>query len=501
MKILYTLFISILTFQGISQITLDSSDFTSPSDTFTIAIGKNTQNIIVNGGANATWDFSMFITDSLSGAKTRSIDKSKYPIDSLFPDAGMKVTSLSYGESYFIKNKDSLALDGISNLVVVPGNSGFTFNFNPNIKVIPFPMTHLDSFNSIAIIDTVVDTAITALSFDKIRVHAEFYASSVVEGYGTLITPQDTLDVLKLYTVEAQSFEIYGHHKIAGWLSSPFITQYDTAHKYRWFAKGKGYQVAEAITDEKNGTTTEASFLLSGDVFGFISKNNNPSCNGLNDGSATVTATGGSGNYTYKWSHSGTANSSTANNLPKGTYTATVTDIVSKKTSMSTTVLTEPDTMSTFLISKKDEGPLPNTGEIEIGVIGGTPGYSYAWNNSASTSKKASDLAGGKHIISVTDKNGCKKDTTIFIGSTVGINELSISELRLFPNPVTDYLRIDGLQKTISVFIMDITGKVILTNTVDHQNNTIDLSNVETGVYLVHLYENESKKSFRIIKE
>jgi len=501
MKTIYTVLICILAINGFSQITIDSSDFASPGDTFTSAIGKNPSVIQVTGGAGATWDFSKLAADSLTGAKTRAIDKNNYPIDSLFPDAGMKITSNSYGESYLIKTKDSLSLDGIANLEIVPGNPGFSFNFNPNIKIMPFPLNYKDTFSSISYIDTIVDTAITALSFVKIKVHAEFYAYTIVEGYGKLMTSQDTVDVLKLYTVEAQSFEIYGKHSIAGWLTSPFITQNDTAHKYRWFAKGKGYQVAEAIADEKDGTTIEAYYLLSKDIFSYISNNEDPLCNGSSDGKVTVKATGGSGTYSYKWSHSGTANSSSISNLSAGLYSATVTDVLSKRTSSANILLKDPDTLSTILISKKDEGPLPNTGEAEISVTGGTPGYTYSWDRSSSTSKIASDLAGGIHVISIVDKNGCKKDTSISINSTVGLEELSSSTINFYPNPVKDYLKIAGLKGKANIVILDITGKIVLNKVMEPQKNTLYFKNLENGVYLIQVNDEGVTHSFRIIKE
>ena len=51
------------------------------------------------------------------------------------------------------------------------------------------------------------------------------------------------------------------------------------------------------------------------------------SCNGLFDGSASVTAIGGNLNYSYQWDvNAGSQTTDTATNLGAGTYTVTVTD-------------------------------------------------------------------------------------------------------------------------------------------------------------------------------
>ncbi len=56
-----------------------------------------------------------------------------------------------------------------------------------------------------------------------------------------------------------------------------------------------------------------------------ITASSDESCAGCNDGSATVTASGGSGGYTYSWAPSG-GTAATATNLAPGVYTVTVTD-------------------------------------------------------------------------------------------------------------------------------------------------------------------------------
>ena len=52
----------------------------------------------------------------------------------------------------------------------------------------------------------------------------------------------------------------------------------------------------------------------------------NITCNGLTDGTATATVTGGTPNYTYLWNDANAQTTATATNLSAGTYTVSVTD-------------------------------------------------------------------------------------------------------------------------------------------------------------------------------
>jgi hypothetical protein len=82
----------------------------------------------------------------------------------------------------------------------------------------------------------------------------------------------------------------------------------------------------------------------------YISAFNNVTCNGSNNGSATVTATGGSAPYTYSWAPGGGTNS-TASNLSAGTYTVTVTDANSSTDTASVTITQPSPLMASISLS------------------------------------------------------------------------------------------------------------------------------------------------------
>jgi hypothetical protein len=64
----------------------------------------------------------------------------------------------------------------------------------------------------------------------------------------------------------------------------------------------------------------------------------NVSCNGGNDGTATVTVGGGTPGYSYSWNSIPIQTTATATNLSAGTYVCTVTDANGCNTSASVTI-------------------------------------------------------------------------------------------------------------------------------------------------------------------
>ncbi|HBF88284.1 MAG TPA: hypothetical protein DDX39_06540 [Bacteroidales bacterium] len=161
------------------------------------------------------------------------------------------------------------------------------------------------------------------------------------------------------------------------------------------------------ITDNKGCTTTAPVTITEPDVLtATITDQNNISCNGGTDGSATVTAADGTSPYTYLWSD-GQSNS-IANNLLEGTYTVTITD--GKNCTASTNVsIIEPDILSVSILSQINVScNAGNDGSITATISGGTTPYSYNWTG-GQTTNPAIGLNAGAYTITVTDDAGCTK--------------------------------------------------------------------------------------------
>lgn len=134
-------------------------------------------------------------------------------------------------------------------------------------------------------------------------------------------------------------------------------------------------------------------------------------CAGTNTGALSVSASGGTGTLIYSWNtgHIG----QNLNNVGVGNYNLLITDANNCQFSQTLTVLEPlPLQLSTLTLSNACDGAA--TGSAQVSVSGGTPPFSYSWNN-GQTSAIATNLAVGTYKVWVTDAKGCKKTATISI--------------------------------------------------------------------------------------
>ncbi|KAF2515001.1 T9SS type A sorting domain-containing protein, partial [Flavobacterium zhairuonense] len=130
------------------------------------------------------------------------------------------------------------------------------------------------------------------------------------------------------------------------------------------------------------------------------------SCNGADNGTATVNATGGTGAYSYAWSPSG-GTAATATGLGAGAYTVTVTDS-NFCTVTQSFVITEPDALTATAVAQTNiacHGG--NTGSATVSAKGGTGTYTYSWFPSGGTAATATELSAGTYTVTIIDANAC----------------------------------------------------------------------------------------------
>ncbi|MBL0054307.1 MAG: SprB repeat-containing protein [Bacteroidetes bacterium] len=129
----------------------------------------------------------------------------------------------------------------------------------------------------------------------------------------------------------------------------------------------------------------------------------NVNCFGGNNGSATVTATGGTAPYTYLWSNGKTTAAN--NNIAAGTYTATVTDAKGCTATCAYTV-TQPTQLVATCAGTNVNCFGGNNGSATVTATGGTAPYTYLWSNGKTTAAN-NNIAAGTYTATVTDAKGC----------------------------------------------------------------------------------------------
>ncbi len=148
------------------------------------------------------------------------------------------------------------------------------------------------------------------------------------------------------------------------------------------------------------------------------------SCYGANDGQVMAQVTGGIPPYTYLWNDPLMQFFPTASMLAAGTYEVLVTDAVGCQISGQITI-GQPEEL-TVLLHVQDVLCLgENSGSIVPLVQGGTPAYSFQWNDAnTSTDSVLNMISVGSYSVLVTDANGCTSSASAVVNepaSEVGV--------------------------------------------------------------------------------
>ncbi len=175
------------------------------------------------------------------------------------------------------------------------------------------------------------------------------------------------------------------------------------------------------VSDNFNCTATHTLIITQPPLLTLSTAVVNETCHYLNNGSASVIASGGTPGYTYAWLPGGQTTSSITNQ-PAGTYSVTLTD--SKGCSSSTlAVISEPPPLSVGFINQINVRCFGgSTGSISASPTGGTPNYTYLWSPGASTNASLSNIPAGTYTVTVNDNNTCSVSNSVIITQPTVLN-------------------------------------------------------------------------------
>ncbi|MEO5645420.1 MAG: T9SS type A sorting domain-containing protein [Bacteroidia bacterium] len=130
------------------------------------------------------------------------------------------------------------------------------------------------------------------------------------------------------------------------------------------------------------------------------------------NGTASVTATGGSGIYTYLWSSGQTT--AAVSGMAGGTYTVWVSD-------GSTCISTQIIIPYTGMVITPSSTPVTcvSQGTASVSVSGGQGPYTYSWNTTpVQTTPTITNLSSNYYDVTVTDAGGCSMLVTVLVSMT-----------------------------------------------------------------------------------
>ncbi len=230
------------------------------------------------------------------------------------------------------------------------------------------------------------------------------------------------------------------------------------------------------ITDANNCTATASITITEPAPLVVSVSQTNVTCNGLCDGTASVSVIGGTPGYSFIWCTGQITNIAT--NLCAGTCGVSVTD-VNMCIASASFIITEPVVLTTSFISNTQVScGGACTGSLTVNASGGSGGYLYSWSpNVIETTQYADNLCAGIYDVTVTDLNGCTSFSSAEVTDTSNLQFIIVNSV----NP-TCYGYCDG-SATVSA-VGGVPPYSFIWNTVPAQTLP-DAVNLCNGIYSV----------------
>jgi len=219
-------------------------------------------------------------------------------------------------------------------------------------------------------------------------------------------------------------------------------------------------------------------------------------CNAGDDGSLSVTSTGGTPGYTYQWNDPASQTDSLATGLLAGTYSVSVTDSLGC-VAVDSEVIAEPPALSISTGSTADTSGA-GVGVAWVNVLGGEPPYTYQWADPASQiTDTAFNLAAGTYNVTVVDSNGCTVNASALVSDYSGISDnVKKTGMRIYPNPTVGSftIAVDALSVS-DIRIYGIKGDLIKQVALAKGKSNLMIKTIgwECGSYICVLFLNGEK--------
>ncbi|WP_317899825.1 gliding motility-associated C-terminal domain-containing protein [Aurantibacillus circumpalustris] len=167
-----------------------------------------------------------------------------------------------------------------------------------------------------------------------------------------------------------------------------------------------------SVTDASLCTTSKTYTFLSPPLLVVTPSQTNILCGGISSGVAAVSASGGTGSYSYAWLPSG-GSASIATNLAAGNYTANVFD-ANNCLNTKTFTITAPPAITGTASSSPANCNNPD-GSAAVVAGGGTGVLTYTWIPSGGNAATANAINAGQYTCTVKDANNCTLNLPIVV--------------------------------------------------------------------------------------
>jgi len=152
-----------------------------------------------------------------------------------------------------------------------------------------------------------------------------------------------------------------------------------------------------------------------------------------------------------------------------------------------------------IVVTNNTSSTTPNGSVTAVDTLG-DGAYTWHWSTGDSTAT-VTGLAAGTYHVTVTDQAHCTRVDSATVQFVNGINELTLANINVYPNPTQGILIIDNkntTEKLTQIEVLDISGHVIDAPIKQNGSMTqLDLGAEAKGVYFLHLRSESGKELHR----
>jgi hypothetical protein len=92
------------------------------------------------------------------------------------------------------------------------------------------------------------------------------------------------------------------------------------------------------------------------------------------------------------------------------------------------------------------------------------------------------------------------KDFTKIIEMTTAVPDLTDTSIKIYPNPIKESFRIDGLDEKANISVVDLNGKIVINRQIIG-NDPVLVGDLIQGIYLVRIATSTGNYEQKILKK
>jgi hypothetical protein len=252
------------------------------------------------------------------------------------------------------------------------------------------------------------------------------------------------------------------------------------------------------VTDANNCITSANITIISSASTALFATTSatNATCSGINNGRASVSVSGGEMPYSYLWNTNPPQYTATATALPApSNFVVSVIDF--KGCLLSKQVVIYPAPVGLTMYVTPSATICPGT-SATVSINGLSAPGTYTWSTGATgtTSISVSPTATlTVYSVTATATSGCKASGSLSVVTATNAAENCPTSLKeeafvsynLYPNPNTGAFTIafNPVQNNATIEVMDALGKLVLTQSVNGMETTVNTATLLNGIYFV----------------